>query len=109
MEPNTENPASPTEPTADAPAYGSPSPPSVPRRLQRGDDRIVAGVCSGLAEYTGLDVTLVRLVTALLVIFAGSGLLLYVLGWLLIPDSSGELAASRLFGSRRKGPSNRRA
>jgi len=42
------------------------------------DDRIVAGVCGGLAATLGVDATLVRLVFALLALAGGSGVLLYV-------------------------------
>jgi phage shock protein C len=57
------------------------------RRLYRTrDGRIVAGVCSGLAVYFGVDATLVRLVFGVLSVFGGTGILLYLAGWLVIPD-----------------------
>ena len=51
------------------------------------DDRMVAGVCSGIADYLGVDVTLVRLLTvvALLVSF-GAALVAYVAAWILMPE-----------------------
>jgi len=50
--------------------------------------RKIAGVCLGVAEYFDLDVTLVRLVWLLLTLLPmpGSGLLAYVVGWILIPS-----------------------
>jgi len=42
------------------------------------DDRIVAGVCGGLAATLGVDATLVRLVFALLALAGGAGILLYL-------------------------------
>lgn len=45
----------------------------------------IAGVCSGFARYFGIDVTLVRLVWLATVILAGTGLLAYVICWIVIP------------------------
>lgn len=62
--------------------------PQQPRRLvRRSDDRMVAGVCSGVADYLGVDVTLVRLITVVGTIFGfGSLLLAYVVAWALLPE-----------------------
>ena len=49
-------------------------------------DKKLAGVCGGLAKYLNMDVTIVRLVWALLVLFAGCGLLAYIVCALLIPE-----------------------
>jgi phage shock protein C len=61
-----------------------------PRRLvRRSDDRMLAGVCSGIAEYTGMDVTLVRVLTVLATVLGfGSVLVAYVVAWLLVPLDS---------------------
>lgn len=57
------------------------------KRLYRSrEGRIVAGVCAGLAEYLGIDVNLVRLIFAVLTIFGGIGVLLYLVAWLIIPE-----------------------
>ena len=63
-------------------------PPTHPKRLvRRRDDRMIAGVCSGVAAYLGVDVTLVRLVTVLGAVFGfGTFIVAYVVGWLLIPE-----------------------
>ena len=48
--------------------------------------RIVGGVCAGLAEYFGMDVTLVRVIVAVIaVITGGAGVLAYLVAWALIP------------------------
>lgn len=47
---------------------------------------MVAGVCTGLAGYFGIDVNIVRLVFAGLSFFAGAGILLYLVAWLIIPE-----------------------
>ncbi|GEP36662.1 hypothetical protein NPS01_03250 [Nocardioides psychrotolerans] len=59
-----------------------------PRRLVRDrDDRMLGGVCAGLAHYLGVDVTLVRLLTVLGAIFSvGSVALAYLVAWILVPD-----------------------
>jgi phage shock protein PspC (stress-responsive transcriptional regulator) len=57
------------------------------KRLERKlAGRWVAGVCAGLAEYTGVDATLIRVVFAVLTFFGGLGPIAYVLGWALIPE-----------------------
>ena len=61
------------------------------KRLYRiRDGRVVAGVCAGLAAYFGVDPTLIRLAFALLTVFGGLGVLLYLCAWLVIPDESGD-------------------
>lgn len=57
------------------------------RRLRRRkDDRMVAGVCSGLADFLGVDANIVRVILAVLTIFGATGFAAYVAGWLLIPE-----------------------
>jgi phage shock protein PspC (stress-responsive transcriptional regulator) len=45
----------------------------------------IAGVCAGLAEYFGVDVSVVRLIFVLTCIFHGGGLLVYVILWIVLP------------------------
>jgi phage shock protein PspC (stress-responsive transcriptional regulator) len=54
----------------------------------RGDDRVIAGVCSGLASYLKIDVVLVRIVFVLLAAVSGAGLVLYVVLWLFMPGGA---------------------
>lgn len=49
-------------------------------------DKKVAGVCAGLAKYLNIDVTLIRLIWALVVICGGAGLLAYLVCALVIPE-----------------------
>ena len=68
------------------------------RRLK--SDRVLGGVCGGLARYLGVDPILVRVVVAVLTLFAGGGILLYLAAWLLIPEEGREQsAAGQLFGN----------
>lgn len=45
-----------------------------PRLRRSSDDRMIGGVCGGVAEFFGLDVSLVRLATLLLILFGGLSL-----------------------------------
>ncbi len=54
------------------------------------DDCIIAGVCAGLADYFEIDETLVRVIFVLLFIGGGSGLLIYLILWLVIPKEGKE-------------------
>jgi len=66
-----------------------PQPPQQPRRLvRRTDDKMIAGVCSGLAAHFGLDVTLVRVLAVLaLVLGFGSVGVAYLIAWAVIPKA----------------------
>ncbi len=55
-------------------------------------DKIIAGVCGGLAEYFSVDSTIIRLLFILVVALGGSGLLIYLLLWLIMPKNAGETA-----------------
>lgn len=58
-----------------------------PKRLYRSrKDRVIGGVCGGLAEYFGIDPLIIRLV-ALVLLFFGGGFLLYIIGWIAIPPA----------------------
>ncbi len=50
------------------------------------DGRILAGVCSGLAEYFGIDVNLIRVIVTVLTVFGGFGALAYLAAWVVIPE-----------------------
>lgn len=55
--------------------------------------RMLAGVCAGIADYFGIDVTLVRLILAVICVFtAGAGVLAYLVAWAVIPEE-GEQAS----------------
>jgi phage shock protein C len=49
-------------------------------------NKMIAGVCGGIAEYFNVDPTLVRLGWVLFALFAGSGLLAYIIFALVMPD-----------------------
>jgi phage shock protein PspC (stress-responsive transcriptional regulator) len=51
------------------------------------DNAMVAGVAAGLAKYLGIETVIVRLIFIALTLFGGSGVLLYVILWLLVPEA----------------------
>jgi phage shock protein C len=58
------------------------------RLTRRGNDRMIAGVCSGVADYLGIDVTLVRLLTVVAAIFSvGAVAVAYIAAWILMPEA----------------------
>jgi phage shock protein C len=64
------------------------------KRLYRTrEGRVVASVCAGLAAYFGIDPTLVRLAFALVTVFGGLGVLLYLCAWVVIPEEGGDGAS----------------
>jgi len=69
---------------AGRPTIGLPT--STRSLTRRRDDRMLAGVASGIAAYFGIDTVLVRIAFAVLSIAGGLGIPLYVVCWLLIPD-----------------------
>jgi phage shock protein C len=93
------------------------------RLMRSTNDRILAGVCGGLAAYLGIDTILVRLAFLLLIPASGLGLLTYLTLWLLMPEegtsgkSAGDIVQENLnqmgetisgsaerFGSHSQGP-----
>jgi phage shock protein C len=67
-----------------------PPPQEEPQRVLRRstDERMIAGVAGGLGRYLGIDPTLLRIAFVLLLFAGGSGLLLYVIGWIVMPEQA---------------------
>lgn len=64
-----------------------PSPVPDERLLRRSTtDKVIGGVAGGLGRYLGLDPVLLRIAFVLLAVFGGSGVLLYTIGWIAIPE-----------------------
>ncbi len=49
-------------------------------------DRKIGGVCGGIAEYFGIDPTLVRVLTVVLALLFGGGVIAYLLAWIIMPN-----------------------
>lgn len=61
------------------------------KRLYRSrKERMVGGVCGGIAEYFNWDVSLIRFALLLFVLAAGTGLLAYLVAWIVIPENPGQ-------------------
>jgi phage shock protein C len=57
------------------------------RKLYRSrTNRQVAGVCGGLAQYFNLDATLIRILFVVLAVLGGSGIVLYLAIWIIVPN-----------------------
>lgn len=54
------------------------------------DNQMIGGVAAGLAEYFELDISLIRLVTLILVLFTGVGLIVYLIAWIVVPAKPGK-------------------
>ena len=76
---------------AQSPVFGKLVRPRYPRTL--------GGVCSGPALHYGWDVTTVRLIWVLCVVFGGTGILMYIIAWIVIPEEPYDSPASNYTGS----------
>lgn len=90
--------------TAEGSTTTQPSPPPYPpiQSLRRSlTNRKIGGVAGGLGRYAGIDPLIFRILFVVLAVFGGSGVLLYALGWLLIPEEGqAESEGQRLLGGR---------
>jgi len=61
-----------------------------PKKLTRSSRKVIAGVCAGIAEYLGWDITLVRVLYLLISIFSAAfpGVLVYIILWIVMPKSN---------------------
>jgi phage shock protein C len=73
---------------------------STPNPLRRrAHGRVLGGVCGAIADQTGLDVGLVRVLTVLVALMSGVGIALYLAAWVLIPVQGQQLSpAERRLG-----------
>src|SRR5829696_7234739 len=67
----------------------SPYPPQPPKRLLRStSNRIIGGVCAGVADYLNMDVNLVRILTVLISLFTGVPVILYIIALFVVPEDN---------------------
>jgi phage shock protein C len=50
------------------------------------ENRKLAGICGGIAEYFDVDPVIIRLAWVIFVLAGGAGILAYILGWIIIPE-----------------------
>ena len=66
------------------------------------DGRVLAGICAGISQTTGIDVTLLRIGVVIVGLFAGFPVLIYALAWLIVPlDTETTNIFSRAIADRR--------
>jgi phage shock protein C len=69
------------------------------------DGRIVAGVCSGLGAYFGIDANLIRLILAVITVFTGGfGALAYLAAWVVIPEEGEKTSIAENMISKNRRP-----
>ena len=56
------------------------------KKLYKSNNRMICGVCAGVAEYFGIDPTIVRLIWAALAL-SGTGILLYIVAVIVMPEN----------------------
>lgn len=75
--------------TTETPKVNSaPASQPVTQRLYRSrTDNVIAGVAGGIAEYLQVDPSIIRLIFVVLTLAGGSGVLLYIVAWLILPEN----------------------
>ena len=69
----------------------SPYPPQPPKRLERSkSNRVVGGVCAGVANYLNMDPTLVRVLTVVISLFTGVPVILYIVALFVMPEEGSQ-------------------
>jgi len=59
-----------------------------PKKLYRSrKNKMLAGVCGGIAEYFDIDPALVRLLLVLLILMGFAGIIIYLVAWLIVPEN----------------------
>jgi phage shock protein C len=65
--------------------------------------RMVAGICAGIARYSGLDVTLIRVIVAVVsVLTGGAGVLAYLAAWAIIPGEGEKTSIAQNIGGKKQ-------
>jgi phage shock protein PspC (stress-responsive transcriptional regulator) len=93
-------PAPPLEPPAWQPPPPPPVPPVRPQLRRSRSDKVIGGVSGGLAEYSGIDALLWRVGFVALALAGGSGVVVYLLLWLLMPATAATGAPDAPSGPR---------
>src|SRR3954467_14755655 len=89
----------PLQPPAWAPPPPPPGPPARPQLRRSRTDKILGGVSGGLAEYSGIDALLWRVGFVALTLAGGTGVIVYLLLWLLMPAGPTFYGAPGDYGS----------
>jgi len=57
-----------------------------PKRLYRSKEKMVGGVCAGLADYVNIDPTIIRILFVVIAFAGGASLLAYLIMWIIVPE-----------------------
>jgi len=57
-----------------------------PKRLYRSKEKMIAGVCAGLADYLNIDPTIMRILFVVIAFAGGASLLAYLIMWIIVPE-----------------------
>jgi phage shock protein PspC (stress-responsive transcriptional regulator) len=69
----------------------SPYPPQPPKKLERSkSNRVLGGVCAGVANYLNMDPTLVRVLTVVISLFTGVPIILYIIALFVVPEEGSQ-------------------
>lgn len=80
-------------------------PPNPPRKLERSrNNRVLGGVCAGVAKYLNMDVNLVRILTVVLSLFTGVPVVAYIVALFLMPEEQAAPYAGPPSGTAPTGP-----
>jgi phage shock protein C len=79
--------STPTPPVDQPTSQQSPAPPVRPQLRRSATDRMIGGVAGGLADHTGIDPVVWRVAFVALTLAGGSGILVYLLLWVLMPPA----------------------
>ena len=72
----------------------SPYPPQPPKKLERSkSNRVLGGVCAGVANYLNMDPTLVRVLTVVISLFTGVPVILYIIALFVVPEEGSQPAS----------------
>ncbi|MBP5602328.1 MAG: PspC domain-containing protein [Treponema sp.] len=61
------------------------------KKLKKSNNKVICGVCGGLADYLNFDATVIRLIVCLLAVFGiGTGIIIYIIAALIMPPADTE-------------------
>jgi len=61
-------------------------PPPIKRLYRSRHDKVLGGVCAGIADYLHVDPVLVRLLWVIFALIMGTGIIAYIIAWIIIPE-----------------------
>ena len=70
---------------------------SIKRLFRSRNDKIIGGVCGGVAQYLRIDPVLVRIIGVLLLLSEGIGFIIYIVAWILIPENPRQKKTKKTF------------